>query len=166
MGGYLAGCLRTRWQAIHSDEVHFRDTANGLLAWAVSVLLTATFLSAAAVPMAGGTTASDQASSQRDEALRGWAQSADAYFVDRLFRSDHPATADDLSVRSEARPIFDRALLRDEAPAADTAHLAQLVAAKTGLSAIDAAKRVSDTITDARQAVDIARKATSHFWRC
>src|SRR5580700_8393975 len=27
MGGYLAGRLRTRWHAIHNDEVHFRDTA-------------------------------------------------------------------------------------------------------------------------------------------
>ena len=35
MGGYLAGRLRTRWQSIHNDEVHFRDTANGLVAWAV-----------------------------------------------------------------------------------------------------------------------------------
>jgi hypothetical protein len=28
LGGYLAGRLRTKWAAIHSDEVHFRDTAH------------------------------------------------------------------------------------------------------------------------------------------
>lgn len=32
MGGYLAGRLRTRWVAIHTDEVYFLDTAHGFLA--------------------------------------------------------------------------------------------------------------------------------------
>ena len=36
MGGYLAGRLRTKWTSIHTDEVFFRDTAHGFLAWAVS----------------------------------------------------------------------------------------------------------------------------------
>ena len=31
VGGYLAGRLRTRWSAVHSDEVYFRDTAHGFL---------------------------------------------------------------------------------------------------------------------------------------
>src|SRR5277367_3315556 len=31
LGGYLTGRLRTKWAVIHSDEVHFRDTANGFL---------------------------------------------------------------------------------------------------------------------------------------
>jgi hypothetical protein len=44
MGGYLAGRLRTKWHAIHSDEVHFRDTANGFLVWAVAVVMTVAFL--------------------------------------------------------------------------------------------------------------------------
>jgi hypothetical protein len=36
MGGYLAGRLRTKWTALHNDEVYFRDTAHGFLAWAVA----------------------------------------------------------------------------------------------------------------------------------
>jgi hypothetical protein len=36
MGGYLAGRLRTKWANIHTDEVYFRDTAHGFLAWAVA----------------------------------------------------------------------------------------------------------------------------------
>ena len=36
-GGYLAGRLRTVW-GVHSDEAHFRDTAHGILAWAVSTV--------------------------------------------------------------------------------------------------------------------------------
>lgn len=44
VGGYLAGRLRTRWLATHSDEIYFRDTAHGFLAWAVATLATATLL--------------------------------------------------------------------------------------------------------------------------
>ena len=38
MGGYLAGRLRTRWAGVHADEVYFRDTAHGFLAWTVATL--------------------------------------------------------------------------------------------------------------------------------
>ncbi len=55
-------------------------------------------------------------------------------------------------------------------PPGDRAYLAQLVAAKTGISPADAQKRVDDTIestkeaeTKARQAADAARKATATF---
>ena len=34
IGGYIAGRLRTRWTGVHSDEVYFRDTAHGFIAWA------------------------------------------------------------------------------------------------------------------------------------
>src|SRR6201996_7686250 len=44
IGGYLAGRLRTRWASVHTDEVYFRDTAHGFLAWAVASLATAAFL--------------------------------------------------------------------------------------------------------------------------
>ena len=39
LGGYLAGRLRTKWVGIHTDEVYFRDTAHGFLAWALATLL-------------------------------------------------------------------------------------------------------------------------------
>ena len=48
-------------------------------------------------------------------------------------------------------------------PAADQSYLARLVAARTGLSQSDAEKRVSDVISEARQAEDMARKASAHF---
>src|SRR6187399_1813975 len=48
LGGYLAGRLRTRWVTVRTDEVFFRDTAHGFLAWGVSTLLMATLLSSAA----------------------------------------------------------------------------------------------------------------------
>jgi MFS family permease len=38
IGGYVAGRLRTRWFNLHSHEAHFRDTAHGLLVWAVTTV--------------------------------------------------------------------------------------------------------------------------------
>lgn len=39
VGGYIAGRLRTRWQGLHTDEVYFRDTAHGFLAWSLATML-------------------------------------------------------------------------------------------------------------------------------
>ena len=44
LGGYLAGRLRTKWVDAQPDEVYFRDTAHGFLAWAVATLVTATLV--------------------------------------------------------------------------------------------------------------------------
>ena len=54
MGGYLAGRLRTRWLAVHTDEVYFRDTAHGYLAWAIASLATAILLTSVIGSIIGG----------------------------------------------------------------------------------------------------------------
>lgn len=36
--GYLAGRLRHIWADAHSDEAHFRDTAHGVVAWALMTI--------------------------------------------------------------------------------------------------------------------------------
>lgn len=41
LGGYIAGRLRVRWASLHTDEVFFRDTAHGLLTWALSTVIVA-----------------------------------------------------------------------------------------------------------------------------
>ncbi len=149
LGGYLTGRLRTRWVAVHTDEVYFRDTANGFLAWAVGLVMTVTFLVSAATTMVG---AHEEKTSVDPS----------AYFVDRLFRSD-PASAQpvDPSVQAEASRIFTNALRKKDA-SADEDYLAKLVAAKTGLTPTDAQKRVSETLTDARQNENAARQTASH----
>src|SRR3569623_2702007 len=35
LGGYVAGRARTVWSTLPDDESHFRDTAHGLIVWAV-----------------------------------------------------------------------------------------------------------------------------------
>jgi hypothetical protein len=47
VGGYMAGRLRVKWASVHGDEVYFRDTAHGFLAWAVASLATAALLTSA-----------------------------------------------------------------------------------------------------------------------
>jgi hypothetical protein len=162
IGGYLTGRLRTRWLTLHNDEVHFRDTANGFLAWAVALVMTMALLTTAASSMVGKTPASDQSSLGRRGASDVRALEVPAYFVDRLFRSDHPASGNDDAIRSEAGRILAYGLHRDLSPA-DTAYLAKLVASKTELSAADANNRVSDTVAALRQSADDARKSTAHF---
>jgi len=41
LGGYMAGRLRARWIGPRTDEVMFRDTAHGFLAWALATLVVA-----------------------------------------------------------------------------------------------------------------------------
>ena len=53
LGGYLAGRLRTRWTHVHGHEVHFRDTAHGLLVWAVSTVAGVLLATAVVAPAAG-----------------------------------------------------------------------------------------------------------------
>lgn len=163
MGGYLAGRLRTKWAAIHTHEVYFRDTAHGFLVWAVAVVITAAFLGSAATAMVGGAAMSGEAPG-----------SENAYFVDTLFRPVPGGSAAvpgngptlfavDAAVRGEAAVILAKAVREGDAAAADQTYLAQLVSARTGLSQSAAAQRVSDVITQARQAADAARKATARL---
>jgi len=59
LGGYLAGRLRHRWNRVHVDEVHFRDTAQGFLAWCVAIVVTAGFLASAGTAMMGAGPSND-----------------------------------------------------------------------------------------------------------
>jgi len=161
MGGYLTGRLRTKWAAVHTDEVYFRDTANGFLAWAVALVLTVTLLASAATTMLAGV-----APVGADEGAGIAASTMDdnGYLVDTLFRSDSlTAEQRDPAAQAEAARILANALRQDQIAAADQRYLAQLTAAKTGISLPDADRRVSDMIANARQAADAARKATAHL---
>jgi hypothetical protein len=150
LGGYLTGRLRTKWALVHTDEVYFRDTANGFLAWAVALVISVTFLASAAGSMVGATATS--------------ATDPNAYFVDALFRSDRIAPENkDVAVQAEAGRILANALRQNQMPAEDQNYLARLTAARTGISLPEAEKRVSDVVADARQTEDAARKVTAHL---
>ena len=52
-GGYLTGRLRTKWVGIRTDEVLFRDTAHGLLAWALGTVIIAALVTLGSAATAG-----------------------------------------------------------------------------------------------------------------
>lgn len=183
LGGYLAGRLRTRWVTVHTDEVFFRDTAHGFLAWAVATLLMATLLSSAAgSALAAGLKAGGEATKSAATMAGAGAGAAAAaatdgkqganplgYFVDSLFRVDRnraaapaaaasanatqPATTDR---SAEVTRIFANALQSGELAESDRQYLGQLVAEKTGLAQAEAEQRVTDTFTRTRQSIDQA----------
>ena len=49
----MAGRLRTKWVGIRTEEVFFRDTAHGLLAWALATLLIAVLITLGSAATAG-----------------------------------------------------------------------------------------------------------------
>jgi MFS family permease len=84
-GGYIAGRLRDRWSDIQKDEVYFRDTAHGFLAWALATLVTAAALTSVIAAMLG--TAAPlpaQATQLSDEARRNAAYASLWIFVSLL----------------------------------------------------------------------------------
>jgi hypothetical protein len=161
LGGYLTGRLRTKWALVHTDEVYFRDTANGFLAWAVALVISVSLLASAGALMVGKST---ELRSQAVNNLAATSLDPNAYFVDTLFRSDRAGSANnDAAARTEASRIFAHALLQDQIPASDQSYLVRMVVAQTGVNQSEAEERVSTAIADARQVEDTARKVTAHL---
>jgi hypothetical protein len=161
-GGFVAGRLRTNPSVVHSDEVKFRDGANGLVVWAMGVVLSSLLvLSAAGV--VGKTTAGVATA-----AATSGGQSVD-YFADTLLRTDPqkapPPNAVDM--RDQVKRIIVTAVAQGSLSPDDRAYLAQVVASQSGISPDDAQHRVDDVYNKAResltQAADTARKAGAFF---
>jgi hypothetical protein len=157
LGGYLAGRLRTKWVAVHSHEVYFRDTAHGFLAWSVGLVLTVLFLSSTVATAVHGDAV----------AMRNSGTHAGDYYVDTLFRTAHPeATRSDEPFRAEAGLILANAMSQQALMPQDRTYLAELVSARTGMNKSEAERRVDDTVAADRYAADNARKALAHsfYW--
>ncbi|WP_246801303.1 hypothetical protein [Bradyrhizobium genosp. L] len=159
VGGYLAGRLRTKWTGIHTDEVQFRDTAHGFLAWAVASVFGAMVLASPASSLIGG------AASGTTAAATNSAQSSpmDRY-VDTLLRSDNPsAQAQQSSSDTHAQMVrlFTTSFRKDGGlDPADRTYVAKVVSARTGLSQAEAEKRVNDVSNQVKADLDNARKTT------
>ena len=186
VGGYLAGRLRTKWVGIHTDEVYFRDTAHGFLAWALATLLVVGVLGSALSAALGtgvqavSTVASGAAmgASAGASANAGGvsADNATSYLVDSLFRPADPSKLaavgpdGNAAAAGQASRILIASAASGEISADDKTYLSQLVAARTGLSEADAKARVDalvakveDAKVKAKQAADTARKASATF---
>ena len=101
-GGYIAGRTRARWNALHTHESGFRDTAHGFLSWALATALTLGLLAfaggtalsgalhgATALGAAGVTAAAHEAGPMGDHSMGA----PIAALTDRLFRIEQPMAA-------------------------------------------------------------------------
>ena len=177
-GGYIAGRLRTKWTGVNRDEVFFRDTAHGVLAWALATLIVAGALGSAISATVGagvqatatvtaGATAAGAAAASSDAG-----SNATSYFVDSLLRPTTPSTAPAGTAADDTAGQVSRILLTSaangEMSAGDRTYLDQLVASRTGLSEADAKARVDgvlksvdDAKVAATQAAETARKTSA-----
>ncbi len=180
VGGYLAGRLRVKWATVHTDEVYFRDTAHGFLAWALASLVTVALVGSAAgsaishTASAGATVAGTAvgavgaagvaAGSQALPSASGTGSSDSGgmgYAVDSLFRSSQPSDAaapNDNASRMEAMRIFANGIRAKKLPQEDVQYLGQVIAKRTGLSQADAEKRVNDAFTNTQTAINNAEQ--------
>jgi hypothetical protein len=186
VGGYIAGRLRVKWATVHTDEVYFRDTAHGMLAWAVATLLTAALFTGvlgtaltgvmnagAGVAKATLATGGAAAAAASDGESGGAGANPLNYFSDMLMRSDKPATeASAADSRAEVMRIMTTSMANGALSADDRAYLARTVAARTGIAPADAERRVDEVYAKAtaaaarvkataKEAADKARKAAA-----
>ena len=180
MGGYLAGRLRTRWAGAQPDEVYFRDTAHGFLAWAVATLATAALLTsvigaiigggiqagaAAAGNAASATVAATAVGSDAGEA--GDAEGPMTYFVDSLFRADDEEARDNQRVPpeqtaasvAEVTRIFANGIRTGSLPDADVRYVGQVVARRTELTQQEAERRVREVFANLQTTLNDAETA-------
>jgi hypothetical protein len=187
VGGYLAGRLRIKWISVENDEVYFRDTAHGLLAWAVASLVTAALLVSAVRAVASGAIDMSTGISQAASAMSGTTNSTGVssnnfdvmsnpmdYYSDMLLRTDQPAAdVNRTALRSEINKIFLADMRANKLTQEDRNYLARLVTTRTGMSQPDAERRVEDIFSraekataniqaSAKQAAETARKATAY----
>jgi hypothetical protein len=166
VGGYLAGRLRTKWVDLHSDEVYFRDTAHGFLAWSVALVMSAAFLTAAAAGMVGASASAT--SSATDSRLETAALEANRYYIDSLFRGGRATTAaEDVAAKADAAAVFAHAITNRTALSPDDRnYVADLISARTGINHNEAEARVANVFERDLAAADLARKSVAHslYW--
>lgn len=165
LGGYIAGRLRTKWTGVEADEVYFRDTAHGFLAWALASVVGAALLASAA---AGIVNSATMGLTQGGAA----SMSVSDGFADRLLRpapnsaastgaaNSGRAAGESDATRNELSQLLATSFrTRADMSGDDRAYVSQVVAQRTGLSQQEAEQRVNQVITQAKAAVDESRKA-------
>jgi len=171
IGGYIAGRLRTKWSNVHDNEVYFRDTAHGMLAWAVASLLTVGLLASAAQNMLiGAADAAGTALTATASAAGNAKVNPVDYFTDMLLRTEQMPTdaastnsgnnaVNNNGVRVEVARILSTDIANGSLSQADRDYLVKLVAKRTDMTQADAAKRVDTVFAQLNQSVSDAKNA-------
>ncbi|MDD0973992.1 hypothetical protein [Pseudomonas fontis] len=158
LGGYIAGRLRVKWAHLHGDEVYFRDTAHGFLAWAFATLVTAVLVLGSVSGIVGAGVHAGAAATSAAVTSQPAARDDSAYFIDMLFRDDRPVAVTDDAAHGIAARIFVRGLGDNQLSAEDRSYLANVIAQRTQISQAEAERRVDAVFAEARQAIDEAKQ--------
>ena len=187
-GGYMAGRLRANPGRWHTGEVKFRDAANGLVVWAIGVVLSMLLL-AGAVSKVTSAAATAGGAAATAGAVAGVTQPSSLdYYTDMLLRTNpqsqastasNPASASAPNGVSAAngmnsqmqRQQVSRIMLNAIGPNGlsndDRTYLAEIVSAQSGMNQDDAQKKVDDVVNrakaDVTKAADTARKGAEYF---
>ena len=165
--GWLSGGPpATKWANTHTHEVFFRDTAHGFITWAVATVIVAGLSSYRLV--SGSASASggvQRAATVVGAALRAAAtgrrmrttQAATPTTYDILLFRPTDSTAPTTEARSRSGPNSRQRSRIGRRPDGDRTYLAELVAARTGISEEEAQKRVDTAIAQAKAAEMKAR---------
>jgi hypothetical protein len=170
LGGYLTGRLRTKWAAVHTDEVFFRDTAHGFLSWALATVFVLGVLVSSLTSLAGAgasaigstATAATAAGTASAASSSGGQDLSTSYFTDALLRPERLTTearGNDAAATAEISRILLQGAAKGEVPDADRTYIANIVSARTGLNEADARSRVDNVLAQIDQAKVAAKKA-------
>jgi hypothetical protein len=168
-GGFLSARTRRADSSLTPAEVRFNDGANGFMAWAIGALA---FAVVVAVVSTATITAGTRAGAT---AIGQFAQQTSSnqieYYVDSLLRtSQGRQTGTNDQDRAQVARVLATAIRDGQLSDDDKTYLAELVAARSGLSQDEAQTRVQNTVNQARdtlkQAADVARRAAEYvaFW--
>jgi hypothetical protein len=174
---------------VHNDEVYFRDTAHGFLAWSLATLAMATLFAtsitgivgggvhAASSAVAGAGTAAGASMAAEHEGHHGDEHGSSQwpdleYSIDSLVRDPKAGANAPVDNAALAR-IFTRDLVAGDLNQDDKTYVAQVVAQRTGSTQADAEQRVTalfnklmqvknDSVQKAKEAAEAARKATAY----
>lgn len=176
-GGYLTGRLRRRVGDGTEHEVEVRDGAHGLIVWATGVVVASLLLVLGVTGAVGtaakiGAPAAAAASADGDGGMT-------AYTVDSLFRmpangapaqvmvdpatgapaaGPSPMAGDAKADRDEVARLLTYGLTDGDFGADDKAHVARLIANRTGMSQAEAQARIDTVLAKAKAAADAARR--------
>lgn len=172
IAGYVTGRLRTRWTDAAADEIYFRDTAHGFLAWALSVVIGLVLAGSAVTSMLPGMT-------QAGTHLVGGAQveahaqtsphHAMGYSADALLRSDETEPVAP-QVREEIARILGHSVMHDGLADEDRAYLLNVIVQHTDIDESTAEQRLTQVEASMesaeehfRSAADTARETAAAF---
>jgi hypothetical protein len=155
-GGYIAGrTMQPTAVANVDEERERRDGLHGLASWALAVLIGAALLALL------GSSAIDRSTVRSSATSATAAEPLLSYELDKLLRSPRrPANADMREARAEAGRILMTSSSYSGVSSDDRTYLSQQVASLTGLSAQDSERRADAVITDARTAINRARRSS------